>query len=91
MEVDRPVVEIPMTTINCLRTALLSLLLFLLGAFLTLFHPEELRWLLIPGILLSVVGLEGLFSLLHGRLISPAPAYRYRAQDLKVIFRGPPR
>lgn len=80
-----------MTTIKCLRTTLLGISLFLLGAFLTIFHPNTLRWLLLPGLIVSLLGLQILFELLHGRLIAPAPPYRYRAQELGTLFRGPPR
>ena len=50
--------------------------------------------LLVPiltGIFLSSLGMTLLLDQLRGRLVEPAPDYRYRAQELGIIFRGPPR
>jgi hypothetical protein len=46
---------------------------------------------ILSGLLLSSLGITLLLDQLRGRLIKRAPDYRYRAQELGVIFRGPPR
>jgi hypothetical protein len=69
--------------------AILGSILVTVGGYLVLNYP-----LLVPiltGIFLSNLGITLLLDQLRGRLVKPAPDYRYRAQELGIIFRGPPR
>lgn len=61
------------------------------GILLVLYYPQNILPPVLIGIFISSIGLSVLMDQLRGRLIQPAPDYRYRAQELGIIFRGPPR
>jgi multisubunit Na+/H+ antiporter MnhC subunit len=46
---------------------------------------------ILVGLGLSGMGITLLLDPLRGRFVKRAPDYRYRAQELDKIFRGPPR
>jgi hypothetical protein len=71
--------------------SLLAFLFLITGFVMQILNPWDAWWWSAAGILLSATGLNILLDRLRGRLVDPAPAYRYRAQELGIIFRGPPR
>jgi hypothetical protein len=69
--------------------AILGSILITLGGYLVLNY--QLLVPILTGIFLSSLGLSLMMYRFRGRLVEPAPDYRYRAQELDKIFRGPPR
>lgn len=68
---------------------ILSSILVAVGGYLVLNY--QLLVPILTGLFLSSLGMTLLLYQLRGRLVKPAPDYRYRAQELGIIFRGPPR